>query len=206
MSGCTDPAQSPAQSSVEDREHEAVAIPPSKAARQLLDRADDLERAGDLEGALSQAKAAVDAGGGRDATVAAAKHAIALGRHDEAIALLEPIVAADPTDAIAQYDAGLAHHGRNDYNRARRAYLASLRADPSLADARFNLALLCWRRGIQDEGKHHVAKFREAFPDDPRGSELEAMIEGRAPKRPAAAGPGVTGSPSAEAIELRPAP
>jgi tetratricopeptide (TPR) repeat protein len=156
----------------------AVARDTGEAARELLARVDELERAGDLEGALAQARTAIEAGGGRDATVAAAKLAIALSRHDEAIGLLEPLVAASPRDAIAQYDLGLAHHRRNDYNGARRGYLAALRADPSLADARFNLAVLCWQRGIQGEGRHHVDKFLAAFPEDPRGAELKAMLDG----------------------------
>lgn len=166
-SGCREPSEdNPAPAP-----HET-----SDAVAKMLARADELERGGDLQGALEQARTAIEAGGGRDATVATAKLAIALERYDEAIGLLEPLVATAPDDAIAQYDLGLAHHQRNDYNGARRGYLAALRADPSLADARYNLALLCWKRGIHEEGRHHVGAFLEAFPQDPRGRELEAMI------------------------------
>jgi tetratricopeptide (TPR) repeat protein len=162
-------------------------------ARLLLAEAAELEAANDLETALLRARAAIEAGGGREATIAAAKLAISMARHDEAIGLLQPLVDSDPGDAIAQYDLALAHHRRNDYNGARRGYLAALRADPALADARFNLALLCWQRGIQGEGKHHVEKFLEAFPSDPRGAALKAMIAGERP----AASPVVPEPPAA---------
>ncbi len=162
----------------------------------LLAQAAARERSGDLDGALAQAEAALrtaEAGaqalGGkahgaqvRDAALTVAKLAILLERHDRAAAVLEPLVQRDANDAVAQYDLALVHQHRDDYNRARSGYLAALRADPTHADARFNLAMLCWRRGVHAEARHHADVFRARFPDDPRGGQLAAMTaEGAAP-------------------------
>lgn len=148
---------------------------------EVLAAAAAQEAAGDLTAALATAETALAGGGGRDAALTVAKLAILLEQYDRAASVLEPVVASDPTDAIAQYDLALVHHRRNDYNKARKGYLAALRADPQHADARFNLAMLCWKKGVVEEARHHVDRFREAFPADPRGAELVAMT------RPAAA-------------------
>lgn len=70
----------------------------------------------------------------------------------------------------------LHHDEKGDYNRARAGYLAALRADPRHADARHDLALLCWRQGVEEEARHHAETFRRAFPDDPRGPKLTALM------------------------------
>lgn len=121
---------------------------------------------------MTRAEAALAAGGGRDAGVQVAELAIRLDRLDRAAEVLQPLVDADRDDAIAQYDLALVHHRRSDYNGARAGYLAALRADPRLADARYNLALLCWEQGVHEEARHHAERFTAAFPDDPRGAEL----------------------------------
>lgn len=143
---------------------------------QVLAEAASLEASGDLAGALAKAETALAVGGGRDATITVAKLAILLEQYDRASSVLQPLVEADPNDAIAQYDLALTHHRRNDYNKARKGYLAALRADPQHADARFNLALLCWKKGVQEEARHHAEKFRESFSGDPRVAELAAMM------------------------------
>lgn len=147
-----------------------------EAPAAMLSAAASLEAAGDLGGALARAEAALAAGGGRDAALTVAKLAIRSEQYDRALTVLEPLVHVDPNDATAQYDLALVHHRRDDYNRARAGYLAALRADPQQADARFNLALLCWKQGVQEEARHHAAKFREAFPTDVRGHELASMM------------------------------
>lgn len=137
------------------------------------------EKQGDLSGALEAAKAAIEAGEGRDATVQAAKVAILMSNYDQAASWLEPLVKDNPDDAVAQYNLGLVRHQQGDYNRARNGYLAALRADPRHADARYNLAVLTHRHGVTEEAKHHVTKFRSTFPDDPRGPELERLVGGK---------------------------
>jgi Flp pilus assembly protein TadD len=170
-----------------------------------LARADQAEARGDLPTALAHAEAAVAAGAGRDAVLTAAKLAIMLEQYDKAIAILQPWVLEDPADAIAHYDLGLAHQHRGDYNLARSGYLAALRADPSHAEARYNLGILCWHKGFTEEAAHHVAKFRQVHPDDPRNAELEAMITpAAAPNAPAPAGESSKATPGTAAAPPRP--
>jgi tetratricopeptide (TPR) repeat protein len=162
-------------------------------AEPHLARSRELEQAGDLAGAFAEAEAAVAAGGGRDASVHAAKLAILREDYDAAMAFLGPLVAADPADAVAQYNLALAYQHKGDYNRARNGYLAALKTDPRQADARYNLAVLCFERGIHEEARHHVAKFRSTYVDDPRGPALERMVGGMG-----AAGPGAAAAEAAQ--------
>lgn len=157
-----------------------------------LQRSIELEQQGDLASARIEAEAAAAAGGGRDAKLQVAKLAILERRYADAQTVLEPLVQANADDAAAQYDLALVRQHQGDYNRARNGYLATLRADGRYADARYNLAVLCLDHGFTDEAKHHVEKFRSAFPEDARGPELERRIGGTG-----AAGPsGVTPPPT----------
>ena len=65
-------------------------------------------------------------------------------------------------------------------------YLAALKTDPKQADARYNLAVLCFDRGIHEEARHHAARFRSSFADDPRGPALEHMVGGLGAASPSA--------------------
>lgn len=152
-----------------------------------LQRSIELEQQGDLETARIEAEAAVAAGGGRDAKLQVAKLAILGRRYADALTVLEPLVRANPDDATAQYDLALVRQHQGDYNRARSGYLATLRADARYADARYNLAVLCLDHGFTDEAKHHVEKFRTAFPSDARGPELERRIGGTGAAGPSGA-------------------
>jgi tetratricopeptide (TPR) repeat protein len=145
-------------------------------AASHLERSLQLEQQGDLAAALAEADAAIAVGGGRDASVQAAKLAILRKQYDRAITLLTPVIETDSTDAVAQYNLALARQRTGDYNGARNGYLAALRADPRQADARYNLAVLCFERGIHEEARHHVAKFLGDYADDPRGANLERMV------------------------------
>lgn len=131
-----------------------------------------LERAGRLAEARAEADRAIDAGAGRKAQLLAGALAILAGDLDGAKARLTPLAEQDPSDAEALYNLALIADKRGDYNGARQGYLAALKADPRSADARYNLALLTFRAGIVEESRHHVRKFLDAFPDDPRGSQL----------------------------------
>jgi tetratricopeptide (TPR) repeat protein len=151
--------------------HEARVDP---RAASHLERSLELERGGDLVGAVAEAEAAVAVDGGRDARVQAAKLAILRNQHRQAIELLLPL--AESSDAVVQYNLALAYQHEGDYNRARNGYLTALRVDPSQADARYNLAVLCHERGVHEEARHHVAKFVDDYADDPRRASLERMI------------------------------
>jgi tetratricopeptide (TPR) repeat protein len=160
-----------------------------------LQRSIELEQQGDLATARIEAEAAVAAGGGRDAKLQVAKLAILERRYADAQTVLEPLVQANAGDAAAQYDLALVRQHQGDYNKARNGYLATLRADGRYADARYNLAVLCLDHGFTDEAKHHVAKFRTAFPEDARGPELERRIGGTGAAGPSGGAPPSTPPP-----------
>lgn len=148
--------------------------PPEAVA--ALERSLELESLGQLDAATEAARAAIAAGGRRSAKLQAAKLAILAERYDEAEPLLNELIEADANDADAHYNLGLIAHHRNAYNKARSSYLAALRANENYADARFNLAILTWNRNVVDEARHHVERFAEAWPNDPRTPQLMAMI------------------------------
>ena len=90
----------------------------------------------------------------------------------------QQMIADAPKDADALYNAGLIAQKQGDYNAAREAYLAVLKADPNFAVARYNLAVLTWQRGVKAEAVSHVRRFLDDYPDDPRGASLSAMVGG----------------------------
>jgi tetratricopeptide (TPR) repeat protein len=155
-------------------------------ARAALEKADTgqlhyalaaaLSRLGRRAEALEEAKRAVQLGAGRDASILLGQLAITAVQLDVAAAALKPVVAADPDDADALYDLALIAHMRNDYNGARQGYLAALRANPRLANARYNLVDLTLSRGAVDEARHHLQRFVEAFPGDPRAAVLAQRV------------------------------
>ena len=138
-----------------------------------------LDRTGRHDEALAEARRAVELGAGRDAALLLAVAAINAKDLDGAQKVLEPLAAQDPNDPEVLYDLGLVADQKGDYNRARQGYLAALRADPKLASARYNLVVLTMNRGVLEESKHHLARFREAFPDDPRGPALARRLAGK---------------------------
>ena len=109
--------------------------------------------------------------------------------------LLEPL-AVDGRDALVLYNLGLIAQRRGTYNPARSRYLAALKADPSYAPARYNLALLTGDAGIKEEAQHHALKFIELSPGDPRGAELRTRVG--LDLQPAPAGPMLPGTVSPE--------
>jgi Flp pilus assembly protein TadD len=139
-----------------------------------------LERAGRPAEALELARRAVDAGAGRDAKLLLAALLIGAGELDGAEPVLKQLAADSPDDPEVAYDLGLIADRRNKYNEAREAYLKALKLRPTLADARYNLAVLTNRYGFAEEAKSHARRFREAFPKDPRGAEL-AVLTGLQP-------------------------
>ena len=116
----------------------------------------------------------------RDAAIEASRAAINADDPERAAEILVPLVEANPEDAAAQYNLGVASHKSGKYNAARSGYLRALRANPEFPDARYNLVVLTWNRGVQEEARHHLRKFKEAWPNEPRIAELEALV-GAAP-------------------------
>ncbi|MFO7563442.1 MAG: tetratricopeptide repeat protein [Enhygromyxa sp.] len=156
--------------------------PPEPAeAVAALERSIELEAQGQLDAAVEAARAAVAAGGQRSAKLQGAKLAILTESYDEAEALLTELIEADANDADAHYNLGLVAHHHNRYNKARSSYLAALRAREDYPEARYNLAVLTWRRNVVEEARHHVERFAERWPNDPRTPELVAMLSGNPP-------------------------
>ncbi len=112
----------------------------------------------------------------RDAYMLGARMAYNSKENERASAWTEAVLTRDPVDAGALYNRGLLAQRADQYNDARTAYVTALRHDPTLADARYNLALLVWRHGAKDEARHHLARFVERFPGDPRGAELRSVM------------------------------
>lgn len=167
--------------------------PEPAEAVAALQRSLELEAQGQLDAAAEAAREAIAAGGRRSSKLQAAKLAILTERYDEAEPLLNELIEADPNDADAHYNLGLVAHHRNSYNKARSSYLAALRVNADYADARYNLAILTWNRNVADEARHHVERFAEAWPNDPRTMELMAMIN------PPVTSPGADPGAAAEA-------
>lgn len=156
-------------------------------ARAALQNADDarlyyalalaLQGQGRLPEAMDAVQKALERGAGRDAELLHAALAIMSGDLERATMTLNALLAASPNDAEARYNLALVADKKNDFNRAREGYLAALKMDPTLGLARYNLALLTLRRGVIDEARHHMRKFAETFPGDPRIGDLERRID-----------------------------
>jgi tetratricopeptide (TPR) repeat protein len=164
---------------------EATAKPAAPAVDDTVSQAHyvkalEFESAGRYIEARAEVEQALAAGAGRDARLLAAKLAILRSDLDTAADLLTPL-AADGADALVHYNIGLVAQQRNQYNKARSAYLAALKAEPTYAPARFNLAVLAWDAGVHEEAQHHARKFLELSPDDPRAAELRTRVELDAP-------------------------
>lgn len=184
------PQQPPPATTAPAVQEPAAPNPSDAVAQEHYLKALELEAAGRYVEAKIEVDQALDAGAGRDARILAAKLAILRNDLDAADNLLSKL-AGDTNDALVQYNVGLVAQRRNQYNRARSAYLAAAKADPALTAARFNLAILTWDAGVRDEAQHHARKFLEMAPGDPRAAELRAKVELDA--GPAA--PGVTINP-----------
>lgn len=125
---------------------------------------------------MDEAKRAADGGGGRDASMLLGVIAVHGGELEAAQRAFAALAAADPRDAEAVFNLAYVADKRDRYNDARQGYLAALKADPSLADARYNLINLTLRHRVGDEARHHAKKFAEAYPSDPRNAEIKKRI------------------------------
>jgi tetratricopeptide (TPR) repeat protein len=89
---------------------------------------------------------------------------VALGRTDEALAILNRIVELDPAHVMAYYNLGtLAARARDDAN-AIRYYRLALAADPANTQSHFNLGNALRRQGRFEQALPH---YRQVVLDDP---------------------------------------
>jgi tetratricopeptide (TPR) repeat protein len=131
---------------------------------------------GDLATGVASSKSALERGGGRGPKLLLAALSIVAGDLDTAEQLLDALILANEKDAEALYDRALVADKRGNFNVARERYLDTLEARPNSPDARYNLALLTLRHGAREEAVHHARKFRETWPNDPRGPALQARV------------------------------
>lgn len=87
---------------------------------------------------------------------------------DEALALLEKAVAADPDNDTAHFELGRYHSRREAYPRAIAAYRTALRINPGRTEAYFNLGFLYATTGSYDTAEEmfgHVVRMQPDYLD-----------------------------------------
>lgn len=68
------------------------------------------------------------------------------------------------TPATQHNSEGIAHYDRGDWSGARDHFASAIKADPSLAESHFNLALALDKLGIHSEATTHFKKAAELAP------------------------------------------
>ncbi len=115
-------------------------------------------------------------------------------RPDEAARELERAVTLNPEQAAAWNALGIVHRQRGDFEAAREAYEAALAADPDLAEAHRNLAILLdLYLGRVDEALIHYRRYQALRGDDPQAARWVVEAERRARRRDAGAAAGNSG-------------
>src|SRR5262245_57603316 len=108
-----------------------------------------------------------EAVGRRESPVAAiglARIAILLGQPENAITLLDKVLAAFPKNAESTNYRGVALEALGETERAIKEYKRAIQLDPKLAVARFNLGRAY---GLQKRWKEAVKELRTAVRQDP---------------------------------------
>jgi tetratricopeptide (TPR) repeat protein len=82
------------------------------------------------------------------------------GEHDEALREYRDAVEAHGEDPVLLYNIAILLEDMGHLEQAILVYAAALRHDPAMADAHFNLALVCERAGRAREAIRHMAEYR----------------------------------------------
>jgi hypothetical protein len=150
----------------------------------------EFESAGRFVEARNEVELAIAAGAGRDAKLLAAKLAILRERPRRRPAnLLEPLAGDGKPTPSSSTTSASSPSSRNEYNNARTAYIAALKADPNYAAGplqprRPHLG----RRRASDEAKHHAEQVPGAEPGRParrRAAQAASSLDGPPPADPA---------------------
>ena len=131
---------------------------------------------GDLAGARPEADRAVKLGRGAPAQLLEGLLFYGAGDLEHALTAFRAVLAADPNDVQATYDVALVAQKKNQYREAREGYLRTLRLDPTMSDARYNLVVLTHDLGATMEAAHHADEFAAAYPHDPRIATLRRLV------------------------------
>ena len=86
------------------------------------------------------------------------------GRHDDARAGYESVLAAEPFHVLARYNLGVLEFQQGAYAEAAEAFRCALAQAPERADVRVALARVCQRLGDNDEARR---QFERALDIDP---------------------------------------
>ena len=145
-------------------------------AHALFASAAALYAAGNSELAVRFAARAEAAGCGDDATLLVGVLDLQSGDLERAAQAFERVRANQPTNPAPVYNLALIADRAHRYQDAREGYLAALRLDPNLADARYNLAVLTARAGVAGEARHNLEELQRIAPTDPRIPSLRQAL------------------------------
>ena len=146
------------------REIEAAARSALKA-RTHFDRAVELQRSGDDDGAIAEYRKAL----AQSPDMADAHHNIGVvldhkGQFDAAIVEYREAVAANPQQGESHYNLAVDLDRRGDYDAAIAEYRRAIEVAPDLADAHYNLGVDLDRKGDYDAA---IGAYRGALTADP---------------------------------------
>ncbi len=133
--------------------------------------------------ARADAKRAVELGRGTQARLLYGLLLYVAGDLDLASAEFQAILASEPNNVQATYDSALVAQKKSQYREAREGYLRTLKLEPSMADARYNLVVLTQGLGATMEAQHHLDEFVAAYPNDPRATSLRQLLTAPPPRR-----------------------
>jgi tetratricopeptide (TPR) repeat protein len=146
---------SPAKGKVQDPE-----LPPEKSAKLCLATADEMEKAGHLDQAISQCELArqhnpKQPGIGRKLAGLYARN----GQFEKAVDEYQKELAKTPRDADLLNDLGYSYYEQQDYQQAEKYLRQAIAAKPSLQRAHANLGLAL---GRQERWKESLDEFKKA--------------------------------------------
>ena len=110
-----------------------------------------------------------------DAGAKKASEKIRAGDFDGAAALLQTVLAKDPTDANALFYLGLARVGKQQYREATESLARVTELQPAFSGSRLTRTSSTWRRGATSTkaswpARPSTSRRREPRPQTPRGS------------------------------------
>jgi Flp pilus assembly protein TadD len=155
----------------------AFLLPKGKAVYYLAVSL-NMMREGDTEGAVKQAEKAVELRPESVVTLRGLARAyIEAGRHDdEALSVVEKLVAKAPESAEAYYFLGVQKLYREDIEGAREAVRKSIALAPNFPESYQLLGALAMEEKDWGAAETHLAKAVELNPNNPRSSYLLGLV------------------------------